>query len=192
MAEPERHLRAREQTITLMVDAVRTGDYREALLWLNTLASVDPRFPRAAETIRSAWRERARRLRAGDAEHEAQPGDISGYQGLFGSLLEHSLDGIVLSDVDDGWMLECSHSFEQITGYPRERLLGHTSVELGLIEPQVRERAVSHIQVEGSIGMYETRLRRSDGEVLVVEFSSQLLAGDELLLTIARDITARP
>src|SRR5690349_7609038 len=170
MADQKRDVWAREQTINLMVDATRAGDYREALLWLNTLASVDPRFPRAAETIRTAWRERARRVRAGDATHDTAPDDISGYQGLFGSLLEHSLDGIVLSDVDDGWMLECSRSFEQITGYSRERLLGRTSVELGLIEPRVRERAVSHIKIDGRIGMYETKLRRSDGDLLVIEF----------------------
>ncbi len=193
MSQSERHERAREQSIGFMAEAARHGDYLDALQWLNTLASVDIRFSATAETILAAWRDRARRFRTG-GEQRADDGrraEVTDYGGLFGALLEQSYDGIVISDVADGWMLECSRSFGRMTGYGRSELLGRTSVELGLIEPTVRESAVDSIEEERTSGLHRTALRRKDGTARTVEFSAQLLAGDQLLLTIVRDISDR-
>lgn len=38
-----------------MVEAVRQGDYFDALQWLNTLASVELRFSASADEILAAW-----------------------------------------------------------------------------------------------------------------------------------------
>jgi PAS domain S-box-containing protein len=116
---------------------------------------------------------------------------VSDYRGLFAALLEHSHDGIIVSAVSDGWMLECSRSWEQMTGYARADLLGRTSVELGLIEPRVRDEAVATVRSARHTGLHETPLRRRDGTLRLIEFSTQLLSGDDLLLSIARDITER-
>jgi PAS domain S-box-containing protein len=193
VSDSERHNRAREQTIGLMVESVRSGDYVDALHWLNTLAAVDLQFSLTADEILTAWRQRARRHRNGhadgrDASAHTAPAD---YRGLFAALLQYSRDGIVISDADGGWMLECSASFAELTGYPREELLGRTSLELGLVDPEVRREALDATRRSGAAGGFVSDLRRKDGEVRRVEFSPQLLAGEELLLTIVRDITDR-
>ena len=88
-------------------------------------------------------------------------------------------------------MLECSTSFAAITGYEREELLGRTSIELDLIDPELRIAAIEATRQTGAAGGFQTRLRRKDGETRWVEFSPQLLPGKELLLTIVRDVTER-
>jgi diguanylate cyclase (GGDEF)-like protein/PAS domain S-box-containing protein len=193
MSDSARHVQAREQTLSWLVEAVRRGDYLEAVQWLDTLAAVDRRFTITADALISRWRERARGYRGGDTSVAALFDDeqIPDYRGLFGTLLRHAYDAIVISNVADGWMLECSSSFVALTGYSREELLGRTSVELGLIEPQVRREAVSTTRQQQAAGGFETRLTRKDGEQRWVEFSPQVLAGDELLLTILRDVTHR-
>jgi hypothetical protein len=70
-------------------------------------------------------------------------------------------------------------------------LLGRTSVELGLIEPRVREEAVDTVKQSRATGLHQTPLRRKDGSIRIIEFSTQMLAGDELILSIARDVTDR-
>ena len=175
-----------------MAEAARAGDYLDALQWLNTLASVDTDFTASATSILNGWRARAQRFRSGtDTEPGGTPPQAANYQGLFGALLEHSHDGIVVSALSDGWMLECSRSFEALTGYARRELLGRTSVELGLIEPAVRSDAVADVETDRRIGLRQTRLRRKDGDVRIVEFSTTLLEGEQLMLSIVRDITER-
>lgn len=193
VSDPERRARAREQTLGWLNDAVRRGDYLEAVQWLDTLAAVDERFTLTADALVARWRERAGRFRRGDRPHPAhiEEAEVPDYRGLFGTLLRSAYDSIVISNVADGWMLECSNSFLALTGYGREELLGRTSVELGLIEPHVREAAVATTQEQQAAGGFETRLIRKDGEQRWVEFSPQVLAGRELLLTILRDVTER-
>lgn len=186
---PSRHTRAREQTIEWMAEAVRQGDYHDALQWLNTLASIDLRFTASADEIIAVWRERARRLRngTGTADEPAEA-RVTDYRGLFVAVLERSYDGIVISDVHDGWMLECSASFETLTGYARNELLGRTSLELRLIDPAVRETALEETRQTALASGFRTPLRRKDGESIWVDFSPQLLPGEEMLLTIVRQV----
>jgi len=193
VTDSERRARAREQTLGWLNDAVRRGDYLEAVQWLDTLAAVDERFTLTADALVARWRERAGRFRQGDRSHPAliEEAEVPDYRGLFGTLLRSAYDSIVISNVADGWMLECSNSFIALTGYGREELLGRTSVELGLIEPHVRKAAVATAQKQQAAGGFETRLIRKDGEQRWVEFSPQMLAGRELLLTVLRDVTER-
>jgi PAS domain S-box-containing protein len=175
-----------------MVEAVRNADYLDALHWLNTLASVEPEFSLTSADVLESWRARAERFRSGaTAREDAELSRGEGYRGLFSSLLEHSRDGIVISDADSGWMLECSPSFAAMTGYARDELIGRTSVELRLIDPEVRSAALETTRRDGAAGGFQTPLRRKDGEVRQVEFSPQLVAERALLLTIVRDITDR-
>jgi PAS domain S-box-containing protein len=191
VTDGSRHERAREQSIAFMAEAARAGDYVDALQWLNTLASVDADFTATAATILDGWRARAQRFRAGRGGDDHRPPRVTNYQGLFGALLEQSYDGIVISAMSDGWMLECSRSFEEQTGYPRSELLGRTSLELGLIDPSVRDAAVAAVEDDGKVGLRQTPLRRKDGSRRIVEFSTTLLEGDELMLSIVRDVSDR-
>jgi diguanylate cyclase (GGDEF)-like protein/PAS domain S-box-containing protein len=110
--------------------------------------------------------------------------------GLFGVVLRGSLDSIILNDRDSEWILEVSDSFETLTGYGRSELVGQTSLELGLVDPdevRARSSARAHAGIEGT---YETQLRKKDGRRLWVEYSQQII-GDKYVLTILRDASDR-
>jgi diguanylate cyclase (GGDEF)-like protein/PAS domain S-box-containing protein len=110
--------------------------------------------------------------------------------GLFGVVLRGSLDSIILNDRDSEWILEVSDSFEALTGYGRNELIGRTSLEMGLVEPdavRTRSSARAHAGIEGT---YEARLRKKDGSRLWVEYSQQVI-GDQYVLTILRDTSDR-
>jgi diguanylate cyclase (GGDEF)-like protein/PAS domain S-box-containing protein len=140
-----------------------------------------------------AWlKERAdqhRREGTGAAGLAMPVGDTEGL-GLFGVVLRGSLDSIILNDRETEWILEVSDSFEALTGYGRNELIGRTSLELGMVdrdEVRTRSSAGAHAGIEGT---YETQLRRKDGRRLWVEYSQQVIC-DPYVLTILRDVSDR-
>jgi diguanylate cyclase (GGDEF)-like protein/PAS domain S-box-containing protein len=185
------HLHAREQTIGWMADAIRQGDYLDALAWLNTLAAADASFTLASESTVAAWRSRAHATRAGRTVSDG-PGGLepaTDPNGLCGALLEHPYLGVVISCLEDGWILAASESFAELSGYTRAELIGRTSIELELIDPHIRRALVNRARGVAQTGVFRTELRRKDGAMRSIEFSPQLLAGNELMLTTVRDIT---
>jgi diguanylate cyclase (GGDEF)-like protein/PAS domain S-box-containing protein len=110
--------------------------------------------------------------------------------GLFGVLLRGSVDSIILSDRATEWFLEVSDSFEAMTGYERNELVGRSSLEIGLIEADEAMARTRERVRAGADGTYETQLNRKDGQRLWVEFSQQII-GDDYVLTILRDVTDR-
>jgi diguanylate cyclase (GGDEF)-like protein/PAS domain S-box-containing protein len=110
--------------------------------------------------------------------------------GLFGFVLRGSLDSIILNDRASEWILEVSDSFEALSGYQRSELIGRTSLELRLVEPEAvrtRSSARAHTGIEGT---YETQLRKKDGSRLWVEYSQQII-GEQYVLTILRNVSDR-
>jgi diguanylate cyclase (GGDEF)-like protein/PAS domain S-box-containing protein len=105
---------------------------------------------------------------------------------LLDALLRRSRDGIVLTERRSRRILEASDSFCALTGYTHAQLVGRSSIELCL----GTEKGAGG-DAEGSAGLHEGRLRRSDGEVRLIEYSHTVLDDGEHLLTVLRDITDR-
>ena len=110
--------------------------------------------------------------------------------GLLDVVLRGSLDAIVVNARESRWILELSDSFETLTGYLRGEMIGRTSLELGLLDADEVRHESTHRADQGLGGLYETRLRRKDGELRWIQYTQQLL-GNDFVLTIVRDITAR-
>lgn len=108
---------------------------------------------------------------------------------LLEGLLEHSLDAITLTDRASRRFLEVSDSFCALTGYSREDLIGQTAIEVGLVVDDPQRAAVTARADRGRAGMYDATIRRKDGTTRSLEISIQLLADDEIALTISRDVT---
>jgi diguanylate cyclase (GGDEF)-like protein/PAS domain S-box-containing protein len=139
--------------------------------------------------------ERACRCRAGewvpDLVSDGDEAAAAERLGFLGVLLRRSLDGVALTARQSRWFVEVSDSFEALSGYSRRELLGRTSTELALVPDDEVRSYVTGRADQAVEGRYETRLRRKDGELRWVEFSHQLIARNDYVLTIVRDTTER-
>jgi diguanylate cyclase (GGDEF)-like protein/PAS domain S-box-containing protein len=104
---------------------------------------------------------------------------------LLDALMARSRDGIVLTAGESREILEVSDSFCALSGHTREELVGRTPFELCLGEEP------GSADDTRCTGLQECRLRRSDGEIRLIECSHTALEHGALVLTVVRDITER-
>ena len=116
--------------------------------------------------------------------------EITRRNGLSRALLGDAVDGVSLNAVRSRRILDVSDSFCTLTGYGRAELVGRTSVEVGLVLEDAVHLAATRSADARVEGLYEARLRRKDGSTRWVQFSHRML-GEELVLTIVRDVTQR-
>lgn len=101
-------------------------------------------------------------------------------------------DAAAITRRSDGAILDVNEAFLDLTGHPREQVLGATTVDLGLWARQEdRAQMLEALQTTGELRDHPTRIRRADGTLREVLLGARALPiGDEpCLLTVARDIT---
>jgi PAS domain S-box-containing protein len=101
---------------------------------------------------------------------------------------------IVISTLQDDQYLEVNAAFERNSGFTRDEVLGHTSMELGMwINPEDRAPLIEDIEKHGRLQDQEIRFRTKSGNTRVTLCSAeQIKIGDKAcLLTVAQDITER-
>jgi len=77
-----------------------------------------------------------------------------------------SPDWMVISGFPDGRLIEVNHSFERVSGYRAEEVIGKTTLEIGLwADERKREDWTRGIAEAGSAREIELRLRMRSGEV---------------------------
>lgn len=158
-----------DEQLEVLVDALNDGDYETAAPLVQALSRINTGAD-VGHDVASRWEARAHATRAGAPLPDPLTTEGAGadYQGLFGVLLRHSHDGIVLNTRASTWILEVSDSFCELTGYERAELVGRTSVELGLVtKGPVRDAAVA-AAARGDEGLYDTVLTRKDGSQRLV------------------------
>jgi len=99
---------------------------------------------------------------------------------------------IALSKSSDPVYTEVNEAFSQLTGYKREEILGHTSVQLGLVvEPEKRETFIQKIREDGQDLYFVTKLRTRSGKVMDINASASAIKirNEDYLLTIYYDIS---
>ena len=112
----------------------------------------------------------------------------------FAKAFHASPDGLLITRVRDGLLLEANEGFSRITGYSSSETAERSTLELGIwANPDDRVRMIEQIKLHGSVRDLSTPIRTRDGQLRLCELSAQLIPiGDEpCLLTIARDITER-
>ena len=101
---------------------------------------------------------------------------------------------ISLTRVVDGLYVDVNDSFVAMSGYKREEVIGHTSLELNIWEtPDHRARFVHRLNDYGSVVNYETKFRTKEGSFRVLLSSAETfeVSGEECLLMVSSDITDR-
>lgn len=112
----------------------------------------------------------------------------------FAKAFRSSPDGITITALADGRLIDVNESFLERSGYRREEVLGRTTIELNIwADPEDRARMVQSLQEQGAIRNWECRLRTKSGETRVKLISAEIieLGGEPCILTIGRDITER-
>jgi PAS domain S-box-containing protein len=110
----------------------------------------------------------------------------------FEKAFQASPDGLAISRIADGVLLEVNDSFVALSGYPREEIVGKSTVELGLYaDPSVRAQLVKILDENGFVREFQVAMKRKSGEVRWVLFSAEALnlRGERCWLTLGRDIT---
>jgi len=105
-----------------------------------------------------------------------------------------SPDWMVISRFPDGRLIEVNHSFERVSGYRAEEVIGKTTLEIGLwADERKREDWTRGIAEAGSAREIELRLRMRSGEVRSFQASAERIriGEDDCLVTICRDVTTR-
>ena len=103
-----------------------------------------------------------------------------------------SLDGIALNRLSDGMYIECNKAFIDATGYTREEVVGHTSVELGIwADLSDRQSLLDMARRDGVCRNLEVRFRRKNGEVFWGLMSATVIELESVscILSMTRDIS---
>jgi len=112
---------------------------------------------------------------------------------LFYTVFHAIPDLVGLSTLQDGRFIEINRAFVDASGFSREEVVGHTSLELGVWEnPEGRKRIVQLLKQDGHVLNLEVNLRRKSGEIVPALCSAEAIKinGQPCLITVTHDITA--
>jgi two-component system cell cycle sensor histidine kinase/response regulator CckA len=133
------------------------------------------------------------RLRASEERCALAEEALRHSQDKFAKAFQSSPDGLVLSRLRDGAIIEVNDAFARLCGHTREEAIGSTTAALGLWA-DVGDRDTYVAGLRGGSGVREqpARFRVKDGRVLDGLVSGEILRlGEELIaLTTIRDVTA--
>jgi PAS domain S-box-containing protein len=104
-----------------------------------------------------------------------------------------SPDAIAISRLKDGMYVTVNRSFERISGYSRDEIIGKTSLEINIWkDPADRQKIVETLQTAGQINNYDATFLTPNGEIQCLMSAAIIeLNGEPHILNIARDITER-
>ena len=112
----------------------------------------------------------------------------------FASIFHTSPIRVCITRFEDGCFLDVNETFLKSSGYTREEVIGHTSLELNdWMNPQERIRLRTLLKEQGRIQNFETQLRQKSGNILDTLISAELveLFGQSCILSVGIDITER-
>ena len=112
----------------------------------------------------------------------------------FSKAFQASPAALSITSLEEGRFIEVNDLFLAITGFSRDNIIGHTTLELGFyVDPEERRNLVEEISARGSVRNVEIRYRMKDGEVRHILVSSEVLEfeGRRCSLNFLVDITER-
>ena len=162
----------------------RRGDGTETFFSVDSAPISDPEGRRVS--VVTTFIDIAERKRAEEEIRESEE--------RFSKAFRASPDGLVISRISDGLILEANDSFVSLSGYDRGELIGKNTIDLGIfVDLADRERMVAILKEQNYVRDFEFMIKRKSGETRLITFSAEPLElhGEHCWLTIARDITER-
>jgi PAS domain S-box-containing protein len=115
-------------------------------------------------------------------------------EGMFKKAFQASPQPMAITTLNDGRFIDVNGTFEDMSGYAREEIIGYTSTELKTWEsPEARTEFINLLEERGSVHNMETRFRTKAGAIRVLLASAEKieLGGQRCLLFALNDITER-
>ncbi len=111
----------------------------------------------------------------------------------FSKAFHSSPVALSLSSPEEGLILEANETFCRLTGYSHDELIGHTTLELGIVTPELRRQIIEKYYPQGRMYMHETQVYSRDGAMHDVVASADILELKEgrFFLITMMDITER-
>jgi PAS domain S-box-containing protein len=109
----------------------------------------------------------------------------------FAKIFRSNPEGIVLSTLTEGRILEVNDSYVRLMGYSRNEMVGKTVYELGAWNPGEREKILEKLKNQEEIRDYESTFHIAEGKTIQARVSMELIQVNHkpCLLTCVRDVT---
>lgn len=114
-------------------------------------------------------------------------------QERFVKAFQASPDAIILTSMD-GRYIDVNPSFQRLSGYSRDEVVGHTSREFERwVNPQERATVIRLLREQGAVYDFEARFRDKSGTIREMLLSVERIELENVpcILTIAHDVTER-
>ncbi|NJC88070.1 MAG: PAS domain S-box protein [Desulfuromonas sp.] len=100
---------------------------------------------------------------------------------------------MTLSDFETGRYLEVNDVFTRVSGFDRDETIGRTTLELGWIDPENRQRLLAELKAKGRVEGWELKVTGKAGNTIWCQYFGELVpvSSGDILLSIALDITER-
>jgi len=98
---------------------------------------------------------------------------------------------MTISSIEDGKYLDVNDNFVRVTGYSKQESIGTTSVDLGFISNEDRDRMKQELMQNGHVDGIEIKLNKKNGDTLYCKYFGEKITvdGKQRLLSIASDIS---
>jgi PAS domain S-box-containing protein len=113
-------------------------------------------------------------------------------QKMFSLAFRDSPNLMLISSLKEGLIIEVNDAYCRATGYSREELIGHTTLELNLWhDPKQRKSIAESLEKRKAVSNAEVRFRAKSGEIRTFSLSMAkiTLKEEPYLISIASDIT---
>jgi diguanylate cyclase (GGDEF)-like protein/PAS domain S-box-containing protein len=111
----------------------------------------------------------------------------------FRSVVERTMDGVFMADLDTNTILESNAALQNMLGYTPEELTGMKLYDIVAEDRESIDQSMQRLKEEKSLSIGERRYRHKDGSLLDVEVSASVVPfkGGEASCCIIRDVTER-
>ena len=110
----------------------------------------------------------------------------------FSKAFHASPDSIVITRAEDGTYIDVNEAFQEMTGYTRDEVMGHSSLALKLwADPDARMVMLRLLNQYGHVRNLDVRFRVKSGEIRELLWSADVIEylGEACLIAISRDVT---
>ncbi|HPM43722.1 MAG TPA: PAS domain S-box protein, partial [Candidatus Omnitrophota bacterium] len=99
-----------------------------------------------------------------------------------------------ISELNSGSIIDANETFYRTTGFSKEEVIGHSTVELNILSQKVRSDITRSLLYGNQyLKNTEMNMRTKSGENRTIIFSAEAIkvGGEDIMLAVANDITAR-